>query len=314
MTSAKQVYGDDMAAFLCWMGVRLLEVRRALREDGSMYLHCDHAASHYLKALMDAIFGRRNFRSEIIWRRTAAHSDTTRYGANTDTILFTQRATSGHGTGSFNPMDERYKALSRNKDSDGRAWSGYDITAKGLSGGGYVYEYKGVKSFWRAPLETMERSDAEGRLRFTSKGGIRGKIYLDEMPGRPVQSLWDDIDPVNSQARERSGCPTQKPLALYERIVRASSNEGDIVLDPLCGCATTPIATERLGRQWVGIDIWDGAADVVRQRMEDNRQLLDDIPTILYSNEPPNRTDNAEPGVLELKTPRGRQRYPHPRR
>ena len=211
-------------------------------------------------------------------------------------------------------MDERYKALSRNKDSDGRAWSGYDITAKGLSGGGYVYEYKGVKSFWRAPLETMERSDAEGRLRFTSKGGIRGKIYLDEMPGRPVQSLWDDIDPVNSQARERSGCPTQKPLALYERIVRASSNEGDIVLDPLCGCATTPIATERLGRQWVGIDIWDGAADVVRQRMEDNRQLLDDIPTILYSNEPPNRTDNAEPGVFELKTPRGRQRYPHPRR
>ena len=163
-----------------------------------------------------------------------------------------------------------------------------------------------MKSFWRVPLETMERSDAEGRLHFTSKGGIRRKRYLDEMPGRPVQSLWDDIDPVNSQARERSGCPTQKPLALYERIVRASSNEGDIVLDPFCGCATTPIATERLGRQWAAIDIWDGAADVVRQRMEDNRQLLDDIPTILYSNEPPNRTDNAEPGVLELKTPRGR--------
>ena len=171
-----------------------------------------------------------------------------------------------------------------------------------------------MKSFWRVPLETMERSDAEGRLHFTSKGGIRRKRYLDEMPGRPVQSLWDDIDPVNSQARERSGCPTQKPLALYERIVRASSNEGDIVLDPLCGCATTPIATERLGRQWVAIDIWDGAADVVRQRMEDSRQLLDDIPTILYSNEPPTRTDNAEPGVLELKTPRGRhERYPHPR-
>ena len=313
ITSAKEVYGDDMAAFLCWMGVRLLEMHRVLREDGSMYLHCDHTASHYLKALMDAIFGRRNFRSEIIWRRTTAHSDSTRYGANTDTILFYSKGDKWTWNRQYQPYDEKYKARFRNKDADGRAWSDYDITAKGLTGGGYEYEYKGVTSLWRVPLETMKRLDDEGRLHFTNRGGIRRKRYLDEMPGRPVQSLWEDIDPVNSQARERLGYPTQKPLALYERIINASSNEGDIVIDPFCGCATTPIAAERLGRQWVGIDIWDGAIEVVRQRMEDNRQLLGDIPVIRYKTTPPKRTDNAEPAVLELQTPRSRQRYPRPR-
>ena len=116
-----------------------------------------------------------------------------------------------------------------------------------------------------------------------------------------------------ASGNERVGYPTQKPLALYERIIRASSDEGDIVLDPFCGCATTPIAAERLRRQWVGIDIWDGAVDVVRQRMEDNRQLIESIPVIHYKTEPPTRTDNAEPAVLELQMPRGRQRYPRPR-
>ena len=313
ITSTKEVYGDDMAAFLCWMGVRLLEMHRVLREDGSMYLHCDHTASHYLKALMDAIFGRRNFRSEIIWRRTTAHNDSTRYGANTDTILFYSKGDKWTWNRQYQPYDEKYKARFRNKDADGRAWSDYDITAKGLTGGGYEYEYKGVTSLWRVPLETMKRLDDEGRLHFTNRGGIRRKRYLDEMPGRPVQSLWEDIDPVNSQARERLGYPTQKPLALYERIINASSNEGDIVIDPFCGCATTPIAAERLGRQWVGIDIWDGAIEVVRQRMEDNRQLLGDIPVIHFTSESPTRTDNAEPAVLELQIPRGRQRYPRPR-
>ena len=153
----------------------------------------------------------------------------------------------------------------------------------------------------------MEQLDAEGRLHFTKTGGIRCKRYLNEMPGRPVQQLWADIDPINSQATERTGYPTQKPLALYERVIKASSNPGDLVLDPFCGCATTPVAAERLGRQWVGMDIWDGALDIVKQRMQDNRQLLGDIPTIHYATTPPARTDTGQESaptlVLKLQIP-----------
>ena len=149
----------------------------------------------------------------------------------------------------------RDKARFRRKDPDGRLWSDCDISAKWLSGGGYEYEYKGIRSLWRVPLDTMKRLDAEGRQRFAKSGGIRRKRCLDEMKGRPAQALWDDINAINSQARERVGCPTRKPIALYERIIRASSNPGDMVLDPFRGCAATPIAAERLGRQWVGIGI-----------------------------------------------------------
>ena len=161
-----------------------------------------------------------------------------------------------------------------------------------------TYEYKGYKPHhngWTISLERMKQLDVEGRLHFpkTKTGRIRMKLFLDEMPGVPAGNLWDDIKPIASHAKERTGYPTQKPLALYERIIRASSNEGDVVLDPFCGCATTPIAAERLSRQWVGMDIWDGALGVVKQRMEDNRQLLTDIPAVLYETTPPTRTDGG---------------------
>ena len=201
--------------------------------------------------VMDAVFGQDNFRNETTWRRTTAHSDSTRYGRNTDTILFYTRSRSRTWNIQYQPYDEKYKARFRFKDPDGRLWTDDNLTAKGLSGGGYEYEYKGALSLWRVPLETMKRLDSEGRLHFTRTGGIRRKRYLDEMQGRPAQALWDDIDSINSQSRERIGYPTQKPLALLERIIGASTNPGDMVLDPFAGCATACVAAEKLERQWL---------------------------------------------------------------
>ena len=305
--STRQSYGDDMGAFLCFMGVRLMEMRRVLKPTGSLYLHCDSMASHYLKAMCDAVFGSNNFQNEIVWRRTTAHNDSKRYGANTDSILFYAKSDRWTWNPVYQPYDDSYKARFRRKDPDGRLWSDYDISAKGLSGGGYEYEYKGIRSLWRVPLDTMKRLDAEGRLHFTKSGGIRRKRYLDEMKGRPAQALWDDINAINSQARERVGYPTQKPIALYERIIRASSRPGDMVLDPFCGCATTPIAAERLGRQWVGIDIWEGAYQMILRRLRseglatpEGAYYDDEQPNLLTEGDvrlatrPPERTDDGD--------------------
>ena len=327
ITSAKEVYGDDMAAFLCWMGVRLLEMHRVLREDGSMYLHCDHTASHYLKALMDAIFGRRNFRSEITWQRTEAHNTANYYGNISDIILFytkSDEATWNRNFHEYGEGEERYSEQFlkrfRHVDETGRRYRVDDLTAPRPNSDSGKFTWRGTTPGptrgWGYTLEQLEQWWSEGRIHTKRDGTPRMdglKRFLDESEGKPLQNIWTDISRIANTSSERTGYPTQKPLTLYERIVKVSSDEGDIVLDPFCGCATTPIAAERLGRQWIGIDIWDGAADVVRQRMEDNRQLIGDIPIIHYSTEPPTRTDNAEPAVLELRTPRGRQRYPRPR-
>ncbi len=261
---------NDMMAYLTMMAPRMVELHRVLKPTGSIYLHCDPTASHYLKLLMDAVFGPTRFRNEITWKRTTAHSDSVRYGANTDIILFYSKGDEWTWNTQFRDYDEKYVARFRYKDPDGRAWSDYDLTAKGLSGGGYTYEYKGVTSYWRVPIETMEQLDAEGRLHFTKNGGIRRKRYLDEQKGRPTQALWDDIDPINSQAAERLGYPTQKPEALLERIISASSNEGDVVLDPFCGCGTAVAVAERLKRKWIGIDVTHLAISLMRSRLRDS--------------------------------------------
>ena len=265
--AARQSHGNGMKSYLIMMAVRLLEMHRVLKDTGSIYLHCDPTASHYLKLLMDAVFGAGNFQNEITWQRTTAHNDSVRYGRNSDTMLFYSNGDRWTWNAQYQPHDDSYKARFRNCDSDGRAWSDDNLTAKGLSGGGYEYAYKGTSSLWRVPLETMQRLDSENRLHFTSRGGIRLKRYLDESKGRPLQAVWTGINAINSQAKERVGYPTQKPLALLDRIINASSNEGDVVLDPFCGCATACIAAEKLGRQWVGIDISPKAADLVKLRL-----------------------------------------------
>ena len=293
--TAKLTHGKGMQSYLTMMAVRLLEMRRVLKETGSIYLHCDPTASHYLKLLMDAVFGSGRFQNHITWRRTTAHSDSIRYGSNADHLLFYAKGEVWTWTSQYQDYDEKYKARFRFKDPDGRAWSDDNLTAKGLSGGGYEYEYKGAISLWRVPLETMQRLDAEGRLHFTSRGGIRRKRYLDEMKGRSVQALWDDIDPINSQAKERTGYPTQKPLALLERIIRASSNEGDWVLDPFAGCATACVAAENLGRKWVGIDLSAKAVELVNMRLQQTMGGLFHNRLVTAHTDIPRRTDISAP-------------------
>jgi adenine specific DNA methylase Mod len=261
----------SLMAYLSMMAPRLVEMRRVLSDTGSIYLHCDPTASHYLKLLMDAVFEPVNFRNEITWKRTSAHSDPKRYGANVDILLFYSKSNQWTWNQLYRPHDPEYIARFRHKDENGRLWTDDNLTAKGLSGGGYEYEYKGVKSLWRCPKETMEKLDSEGRLHFTTKGGIRLKRYLSDTKGVVLQCLWDDIPPINSQAQERLGYPTQKPEALLERIIKSSSNEGDLVLDPFCGCGTAVAVSQSLNRKWIGIDITYLAIDVIKKRLEKNR-------------------------------------------
>ena len=261
---------NDMMAYLTMMAQRLAELHRVLKPTGSIYLHCDPTASHYLKLLLDAVFGKYQFRNEITWRRTSAHSDANRYGRNTDIIFFYSRSEEWTWSQQYQDYDESYIASHyRYQADDGRVFRTDNLTATGLSGGGYEYDWNGVSRIWRAPRETMERWEREGRIRYTRNGVAEYIRYLDEMPGRPVQALWEDIPPINSQARERLGYPTQKPEALLERIINASSNEGDVVLDPFCGCGTAVAVAERLKRRWIGIDITHLAISLMKHRLHD---------------------------------------------
>ena len=259
--AARLCYGDDMGAFLCWLGVRLIEMRRVLRDDGSIYLHIDHTAHAWTKALMDAIFGRQNFRNEIVWHYSKGHSPKMDFRRKHDTILrYTKTAQAIFNRPSYPHLADPHNEF-KYYDDDGRRY----------------------------------------RLNRTNdKDGNPKRFYWDD--GIPVDTVWTylrdkDFNQLNSNAPERTGYPTQKPLALYERIIKASSNPGDIVLDPFCGCATTLVAAERLGRQWVGIDANSKAAGIIERRLWDNRQMLGAAPvgpvTVLNSLPPlpPRRTD-----------------------
>ena len=250
-----------------YMTQRLVRMRTVLAPTGSIYLHCDPTASHYLKVIMDGVFRRSNFRNEVIWKRTSAHSDAGTMGSVHDVLLFYTRSEDFTFNVQYRPYDPDYvESHYTHEDSRGRFMDG-DITAKGLAGGGYPYEYKGKDSIWRVPREKMAELDADDRLYFTRTGGIRIKRYLHEMKGMPVSDLWSDISPINSQAKERLGFPTQKPQALLERIIQQSSREGDLVLDPYCGCGTSIVAAHRLKRRWIGIDISGNAIDEIDQSL-----------------------------------------------
>jgi site-specific DNA-methyltransferase (adenine-specific) len=260
---------NQLMAYLVMMAVRLVELHRVLKPTGSLYLHCDPTASHYLKIILDTIFGQAYFQNELIWKRTTAHNDPKKWGRVHDVILYYTKSNTYIWNEIYTPYTTEYKQRYSRTDPDGRLWTDGDLSAKGLSGGGYTYEYKGATSLWRVPLETMQKLDEEGRLHFTSKGGIRIKRYLDEMPGLALQDVINDIYPINSQAAERLGYPTQKPLALLERIIEASSNPNDIILDPFCGCGTTVAAAQKLGRRWIGIDITHLSIALMKYRLQE---------------------------------------------
>ncbi|RLE62199.1 MAG: site-specific DNA-methyltransferase [Thermoprotei archaeon] len=259
---------NDMLAYLSMMAPRLLELRRVLKETGSIYLHCDPAASHYLKMLMDAVFGPVSFRNEIVWKRTSGHSDARRYGRVHDILLYYGRGESPDWYHTYQPYDEAYvQQYYRYQDDDGRKWMSGDLSASGLSGGGYEYEWKGVTRVWRCPKETMERLDNEGSIFYTRTGIPRLKRYLDEAKGLPVQDVWTDIEALRSWHQERLSYPTQKPEGILERIITTSSKKGDIVLDPFCGCGTAIAVAQRLERRWIGIDITHLAISLIKHRL-----------------------------------------------
>jgi len=262
--------GNDMMAYLAMMAPRLVELRRVLKPTGSVYLHCDPTASHYLKMLMDAVFVPVNFKNEIIWKRTSAHSDSGTCGNTHDILLLYTKTDKFAWNKQFQPYDQSYvESHYRYIDSSGRRYRTDNLTASGLSGGGYEYEWHGVKKVWRCPKERMAALEKEGRIRYTKSGTAEYIRYLDEMPGVPLQDLWTDIPPINPQARERLGYPTQKPEALLERIIKASSNKGNTVLDPFCGCGTTVAVAQRLNRHWIGIDVTHLAVALMKHRLKD---------------------------------------------
>ena len=271
---------NDMMAYLAMMAVRLLELHRVLKPTGSLYLHCDPTASHYLKLLLDGVFGPLNFRNEIIWKRTSAHSNATRRLASVHDVIFAySKGANPTWNQVFAPYSAAYVAEHFvHHDADGRRFRRSDLVNPGVrpnlrydfhASNGRIY--KPHSNGWKVSLEVMKKLDAENRLFFPAKedARLRKKIYLDESPGVPASDVWDDLAPIHAAAAERLGYPTQKPLALLERIIAASSNPGDVVLDPFCGCGTAVHAAQKLGRQWLGIDVTHLAISLIEKRMKD---------------------------------------------
>ncbi|MFN7963747.1 MAG: DNA methyltransferase [Thermoanaerobaculia bacterium] len=267
---------SNLMAYLAMMAPRLAELRRVLKPTGSLYLHCDPTASHYLKLLLDAIFGAQRFRNQITWKRTSAHSSARRYGPVSDLLLFYWKGERGIWNGGHHPYGADYVRQRFGRGGD-RPWKDADLTGAGVRHGETGQPWRGfdvtsLGRHWSFPPSQLDQLDLEGRIYWPAKQGgwPRLKKFLDESPGIPLQDIWTDIAPINSQAQERLGYPTQKPEALLERILSASSREGDVVLDPFCGCGTTVAAAQRLGRRWIGIDITHLAINLIRHRLRDS--------------------------------------------
>ena len=277
ITAFRQFIGSNaMMSYLVMMTPRLVELRRVLKPTGSIYLHCDPTASHYLKLLMDTVFGKERFLTEITWKRTSAHSDTKQgrrqHGHVHDLILFYSKGAKWTWNPLYTEYDQDYvdQFYRHIEPETGRRYRLGDLTGPGGEAkGNPQYEVMGVTRYWRYSKERMQQLVGEGRIVQTRPGAVPAyKRYLDEMPGVPLQDLWTDIGPIGAQARERLGYPTQKPQALLERIIQASSNEGDVVLDPFCGCGTAVAAAEKLKRQWAGIDVTHLAVALMKNRLK----------------------------------------------
>lgn len=281
----RQFIGDNqMMAYLVMMAARLVELHRVLKPTGSLYLHCDPTASHYLKVVLDTIFGAQNFRNEIVWHRykrpKGSQFDARRFGASTDSILYYTM------TDNYNFFADRIKTPLSDEEIKNR----YPLTdEKGPYSSGpllrsasmgarpnLVYEYNGFTpgpEGWRLTKDKLKAIDSQGDMFWTSNGVPRRKVRPQAEPGQQIDNLWVDIEAIGSQAAERLGYPTQKPVALLERIIAASSNPGDVVLDPFCGCGTTIAAAQKLGRQWIGIDITNLAISLQKYRLKDAFKL-----------------------------------------
>lgn len=263
---------NDALAYLVNMAPRIVEMQRVLKPTGSLYLHCDPTMSHYLKILLDATFGARFFRGDITWVRTTTHSDAKRWSPNSDVLLYYGKTDRVTWNPAFTAHTDAYVASKyRHQDADGRTYRLDNITSPNPRPN-LTYEWKGhtpPANGWRYSVETMTELDEKGLIWYPDSKSKRPQLkrYLDEQKGVVVGDVWSDISPINSRAAERLGYPTQKPLQLLERIINASSNMGDVVLDPFCGCGTTVDAAQKLGRKWIGIDVTYIAVDLIEKRL-----------------------------------------------
>ena len=315
---------NSMAAFLCWMAPRFIELARILKPTGSLYLHCDDAADSYLRLLLDAVFGRRYFRNAVIWKRSG-RSDGRRFGRIHDTILAYGRADATWND-VFRPYSREYiDSFYREYDERGR-YKRVDLMGAGTTAGLSGQPWRGTDPtacgrHWSAPRTgayadwiekrfipgyhsidgvqvRLDALDAHGLIHWPKRGTGQPmlKRYLDGTPGERVNDVFDDIRPVSNLGTEKTGWSTQKPVTLYERIISASSNIGDLVLDPFCGCSTTLVAAERLARQWIGCDIDPQAESVVVTQMgklldPEQRELFRVSGEMTTRKSPPRRTD-----------------------
>ena len=267
---------NDLMAYLTMMANRLLELHRVLKPTGSLYLHCDPTASHYLKIVLDGVFGKEHFVNEIIWKRSAAKGDSgqgaTHFGRVNDSLLFYSKSAEHTWNPLFLPLGEDYiKQFYRHQDPDGRRYKLDNMLGPGGEAkGNPYYEVMGVARHWRYSRVKMDELIRQGRVIQTNPGTVpMYKRYLDESKGVPVTTNWTDISYLSGFHGEKLPYPTQKPLELLERILQASSNEGDVVLDPFCGCGTAVHAAQKLGRRWVGIDITHLAISLIEKRLKD---------------------------------------------
>ncbi len=332
--ASEAVYDTSMKIYLTAMAVRLFEMHRILKPTGSIYLHCDPTASHYLKAAMDSLFGSNNFRNEVIWKRTSTKSLAKRYATNTDRILYYIKSNKATWNQQYAPYDDEYiRKAFRSRDKHGK-YGTADLSG-GKAGSRRAYmPLKGIEPppgrAWAPPtrnkfpasaqvllpnnyedLDPLAKCEAldNADLLHWPKGKIgrpQWKKYLSAMLGVVASDLLLDIPPV--KGKEDTGYPTQKPLALLERIIKTSSNEGDMVLDPFCGCATACVAAERLHRQWVGIDISPDAEDITVLRLSDevdeSSNLFKPLTDVIVRKDAPERTDNAEEIAVQKRLPR----------
>ena len=280
------VGANAMMAYLVMMAPRLVELRRVLKPTGSIYLHCDPTASHYLKVLMDAVFGKENFRNEVIWKRSHAHSSAKRYGPIHDTLLYYSKTRNYLWADQRQPYDDAYvRRYFTFDDRDGRGvyWPG-DLTGSGTRGGATGSEWRGFNPttkgrHWMYPPSVLDRLDLENKVYWPKTPGAWPKLkrHLAEAKGVPLQDIIDDVYSLQTMGGakgERLGYPTQKPQALLERIIQASSNPGDVVLDPFCGCGTAVAAAHKLDRQWVGIDVTHLAVALMKNRLKTAFSLI----------------------------------------
>ena len=269
--ATRLTHSDGIAGYITFMTLRMLEIHRILKPTGSVYLHCDHEANAYLRQMMDAVFGQGCFRNEIVWKRFNFHADAKRFGRVSDTILYYTKSVQYLFNPQRAPFSREYvDSKFKYRDKDGRRFRLSDLNPPG--GRGPIYDFHGVTKPWRVTKENMLELERQGRI-YTGSKIAQLKRFLDELDGQAVHNIWTDVPPINPRAKERTGYPTQKPQALAKRIIAASSNPGDLVVDCFAGCAYVPVAAELLGRRWIACDMSPRAWTVVRRQFEKHPDL-----------------------------------------